>query len=176
LASCQHLTILNRYQHLWQNCIARSDRERAAGKDLRMLLSFQMMLVGILLAYLWHCRRSMRRRNRQSPESLIARLRDYPNVFAPEGRTTIAERLAEITEQLRQHPRDSKILWAFFRGAGVVLELIDCAEQNGSSEPGLYERASIDPARWASIRMDAMQIRVSALASLVKCALPRPAI
>ena len=141
-----------------------------------MPLSFQIMLVGILLAYLWQCRRSMRRRNRQSPEGLVARLRDYPRAFAREDRSTIAERLAEITEQLRQHPRDSKILWAFFRAAGIVLELIDCVERNGSSEHGLHERAPIGSARLGSMRKDAMQIRVSALASLVKCALPWPAI
>ena len=141
-----------------------------------MSLPFQIMLVGILLAYLWQCRRSMRQRNRQSPESLVARLRNHPNAFTPEDRSTIAGRLAEITKELHLHPRDAKALWAFFRCAGIVLELIDCAERNSSSEQGLHEQASIDPPLLASIRKDAMQIRVSALASLVKCALPRPAI
>ena len=141
-----------------------------------MPLSLQMIIVGILLAYLWHCQRSMRRRNLQSPESLVARLRGYPKVFAPGDRSAIAERLGEITGQLRQHPRDSKTLWAFFRCAGIVLELIDCAERNSSSGQALQKQASIDPALLTAIRKDAMQIRLSALTSLVMCVLPRPAI
>lgn len=141
-----------------------------------MLLSLQMMIVGILLAYLWYCQRSMRRRNLQSPESLVERLRGFPKVFAPGDRSAIAERLAEITGELRQHPRDSKTLWAFFRCAGIVLELIDCAERNSFSRQALHKQASIEQALLASIRKDAMQIRLSALTSLVKCVLPRPAI
>jgi hypothetical protein len=132
-----------------------------------MPLPFQMMLVGVLLAYLWQCQRSMQRRNMQNPQSLIARLRGYPINFALDDRSTIADRVAEIAGLLRQHPRDSKILWTFFRCAGIALELIDCAERN--IVPGDH---SIDLAQLTSMRTDAMQIRVSALTSLVKCAFP----
>jgi hypothetical protein len=141
-----------------------------------MPLSFQMMLVCILLAYLWQCRTSMQQRNLQTPESLLTRLRAYPNAFAPNDRSTIAERLAEIAAQLRQHPRDSKILWAFFRYAGIALESFDCAERISAPEQNSPEWAAMDAVLLASMRTHALQIRVLALTSLVKYALLGPAI
>jgi hypothetical protein len=141
-----------------------------------MPLPFQMMLVGVLLAFLWQCQRSMQRRNLQSPESLLTGLRGFPLGFAPEDQSTAAERLAEIAAQLHQHPRDSKILWAFFRCAGITLELIDCAKRNSDAEQSSPEWVAMNSVLLASIRTDAMQIRVLALTSLVKYALLRPAI
>jgi hypothetical protein len=136
-------------------------------KESGMSLLWQMMLAGILAAYLWQCRRSMRQRNLRSWESLLDRLRSYPNVFASNDQSTLAERLVAIAGLLRQRPRNLSDLWAFFQCSGIALELIDHAERNIA--PGDF---SIEPAQLTSMRRDAMQIRISTLASLAAWALP----
>jgi hypothetical protein len=131
-----------------------------------MSLLWQMMLAGILVAYLWQCRRSMRQRNLRSWESLLDRLRCYPNAFGSDDRSTLAGQLAAITGQLRQRPHNVSILWAYFRCSGIAMELIDHAERNRAPR-----NLSIDPAQLASMRRDAIEIRISALASLAARAL-----
>jgi hypothetical protein len=138
-------------------------------KESGMSLLWQMMLAGILVAYLWQCQRSMRQRNLRSWESLLDRFHSYPDIFALEDRSTLVERLAAITGQLRQRPRTLGILWALFRCSGIALELIDHAERNIA--PGYL---SVDPTQLTSMRRDAMQIRVSALVSLAAWALLWP--
>jgi hypothetical protein len=135
-------------------------------KESGMSLLWQMMLAGILVAYLWQCRRSMRQRNLRSRESLLDRLGSYPNAFGSDDRSTLAEQLAAITGQLGQRPHNISILWAYFRCSGIALELIDHAERNIAS--GGF---SIDPAQLTSMRRDAIEIRISALASLAARAL-----
>jgi hypothetical protein len=146
--------------------MARPVFKRAMEKGSGMSLLWQMLLAGILAAYLWQCRRSMRQRNLRSWESLLDRLRFYPNAFGSDEPSTLAERLAAISGQLRQRPRNFSILWASFRCSGIALELIDHAERNIG--PG---DLSIDPAQLTSMRRDAMQIRISAVASLAARAL-----
>jgi hypothetical protein len=141
--------------------MARPVFERAVEKGSGMSLLWQMLLAGILAAYLWQCRRSMRQRNLRSWESLLDRLRSCPNTFGLDDQSTLAERLTAITGQLRQRPRDLSMLWAFFRCSGIALELIDHAERNIGPED-----LSMDPAQLTSMRRDALQIRISALASL----------
>lgn len=121
-----------------------------------MTLLLQLALVCVLLAYLGQCRSQMRRRHLQSWESLVARI---PSGVADSSIQELAQ-----TEQLQQGPRTSRRMWALFLRAGVVLELADYGERNSAL-------AILDPAILASLRKDAMQIRVSALIGIARCAI-----
>jgi hypothetical protein len=135
-------------------------------RESKMPLLWQMLLAGILAAYLWQCQSSMRQRNLRSWESLLDRFHSYPNAFGSDDQSTLAERLAAIGGQLRQRPRNFSILWASFQCSGIALELIDHAERNLG--PG---DLAMDTAQLIAMRRDATQIRISALAALAARAL-----
>jgi hypothetical protein len=132
-----------------------------------MALLVQVAVCGALLAYLVQCRAYMGRRNRATWESLAGQLHSFS---AAGGRlpSTRAEALLESAEESRQTSRDPRSLWMHFNHARVVLEMADFAERNSAPGPDF-----IDPVLLASVRGDAMQIRISALAGLAKCALPK---
>jgi hypothetical protein len=93
-----------------------------------------------MLIYLWQCKASLQRRNRQSWQSLTA--------------------------QLEQWPPDLSTPWIRFQRARVLLEIADYAELNGSQSSGYFDLANIE-----SIRKNAAEDRISALAAMLKSAL-----
>ena len=132
-----------------------------------MALLVQVAVCGALLAYLVQCRAYMGRRNRATWESLSDQLQPFS---ATGGRlpSTRAEALFESAEEIRQTSRDPRSLWIHFNRARVVLEMADFAERNSTPGPDF-----IDPVLLARVRRNAMQIRISALAGLARCALPK---
>jgi len=132
-----------------------------------MAVLVQVAVCGALLAYLWQCRAYMHRRNRTIWESLASKLRSF-SAAGGHLPSTKAETLPESVKESRQTSRDYRSLWMHFNRARVVLEMADFAERNSAPGPDF-----IDPVLLASVRSDAMQIRISTLAGLAKCALPK---
>ena len=132
-----------------------------------MTLLVQVVVCGALLAYLLHCRAYMHRRNRATWESLADQLHSFSAAGDPIPSTS-AEALLESAEESRQTSRDSRSLWMLFNRARVVLEMADFAERNSTPGPDF-----IDPVLLARVRRNAMQIRISALAGLARCTLPK---
>ena len=132
-----------------------------------MALLVQVVVCGALLAYLVQCRAYMHRRNRATWESLAGQLHSFSAAGGPIPSTS-AEALLEAAEESRQTSHDPHNLWMLFNRARVMLEMADFAERNDAPGPNL-----IDPILLASVRRDAMQIRISALAGLAKWTLPK---
>ena len=132
-----------------------------------MSLFIQVAIWGAILAYLWQRLAYMSRRNHATWESLASQLHFASAVdnSIPSTKTAV---LSAATEEIGKNSRNPRILWMHFNDARVMLEMADYAERNSIS--GL---ASIDLALLASMRRDAMQIRLSALICIGKCALPR---
>jgi len=132
-----------------------------------MALLVQVAVCGVLLAYLWQCRAYLHRRNHTTWESLASQLH-FSSAADGHQSSTRAEALLEAAAEDGQTSRDPHSLWMHFNHARVVLEMADFAERNSTPGPTF-----IDPVLLAAVRRDAMQIRISALAGLAKCVLPK---
>jgi hypothetical protein len=104
-------------------------------------LAARWLFVGAAVLYLVYCRMQARRRNTRSWESIAAELRSLET----------ARRGIEGSR-----PLDQAELKAVYRSAGLMMELANCAERNGGAEAGMID----------ALRIDAMQIRISALKQL----------
>jgi hypothetical protein len=135
-------------------------------KEPEMSLFIQVAVWGAMLAYLWQRLAYMHRRNHATWESLASQLHFFS---AADGHlpSTRAEVLLEAAEN-GQTSRDPHSLWMHFNHARVVLEMADFADRNSAPGPNF-----VDPILLASVRLDAMQIRLSALVGLAKCAFPK---
>jgi hypothetical protein len=110
-----------------------------------------LQIAGVLAIalYLVHWQKSARRRNAQSWESLLARLR-------PEWSAR------ELSEQfLWQRMECPRGLWVMYQNARVMLEMADYASRHCES---------VDRLLLETLRGDAMQIRVCVLTALVQYA------
>lgn len=115
-----------------------------------------------LLAYLWHCRAYMRRRNRMNWTDLADQLALI---------STIDHDALPGSARLAKNGEESGLLdwreaWRHFNEARLILEMSDYAERNGT-----YGTALMDPVLLASLRSSAMQLRVAMIVVLVKCLL-----
>ncbi len=126
-----------------------------------ILTLLQAAVVTALIAYLHHWVVRARRRNRQTWGSLMARLRPDWNSRELTDPTLWADALTATPEQKWQRIEGARGLCAMFQNAGVMLEMADYAARNSDM---------IDPALLASLRSDAMQIRVSVLEALARYA------
>ncbi len=126
-----------------------------------ILTLLQAAVVTALIAYLHHWVVRARRRNRQTWGSLMARLRPDWNSRELTDPTLWADALTATPEQKWQRIEGARGLCAMFQNAGVMLEMADYAARNSDT---------IDPALLASLRSDAMQIRVSVLEALARYA------
>jgi hypothetical protein len=121
----------------------------------------QVAVWGAMLAYLWQCRAYMHRRNRADWASLAAQL----SPASASGNASLGiDVLAASNEAIQSKSLGRRGAWMHFSNARVVLEMVDYAERNNVPGP-----ASIDPDLLASVRGDAMQLRIAALVVLVKC-------
>jgi hypothetical protein len=131
-----------------------------------MLSLLQLAVLSALVLYLAQRRAYMRRRNLQSWERLVAQIHSDSSAGDLGGQFPGAKFSTTETNQFRQQPHDFRGLWTLFTNARVALEMADYAERN--SPPKLHP---IDPVLLASLRTDAMQIRVSTLLAIAKSAL-----
>jgi hypothetical protein len=86
-----------------------------------MFLLLQLGVMLAMLMYLWQCKASLHRRNRESWQSLMA--------------------------QLEQWPPDLATPWIRFQRARVLLEIADYAELHGSQLSGSLDPVNIESIR-----------------------------
>jgi hypothetical protein len=120
-----------------------------------VLYLLEFAAVSATAIYLRQWRAGVRRRNEQSWDSLVARLR--PDLSARDWKEA-----SNVTpEEKWNRTGGVQGLWALYVNAGVMMELADYAARNGDM---------VDRELLGSLRSDAMQIRLSVLMALVKYA------
>lgn len=127
-----------------------------------MALFLKIAIWSALLAYLWHCRAYMCRRNRMSRTDLA----DQLNLISTIDHDALSGSVSRAKNGAESRLLDWRGAWRHFNEARLMLEIADYAERNSP-----YGPASIDPILLASVRSSAMQMRVATTISLVKCLL-----
>lgn len=123
-----------------------------------ILCLLQIAVVGAFALYLMRWRSSVRRRNAQSWDSLLARLSHEWSARELSDHFLWKEGLNATPEDAWQRMRGPKGLWVMFQNARVMLEMADYAARNGES---------VDRLLVETLHSDAMQIRVCVLSALV---------
>ena len=126
-----------------------------------MLALLQIAAIAMVAICLHAFKASLRRRNAQSWEQIVGRLRMDPaagrlgiqSVWNSDLKFTPAEKWKLI--------HGAKGLWTMYEHARVMLEMADYAARNSDT---------VDREMLAALRSDAMQIRVSVLSALGKYA------
>jgi hypothetical protein len=121
----------------------------------------QIAALVALAAYLHHWRADVRRRNSQTWGTLMARLRPDWNSRELNDPTLWAHAMASTPEEKWQRIAGARGLVAMYQNASVMLDMADYAARNSES---------IDQQLLASLRADAMQIRVSVIEALARYA------
>jgi hypothetical protein len=119
----------------------------------------QIVVIALVAAYLGRLRSRARRRNEQSWESLVARLRPDWSARELSDHFLWKEGLSATSEETWERIQGAHGIWAMYQNAGVMLEMASYAARNC---------ASVDPELLAMLRSDAMQIRFCALLSLAQ--------
>jgi hypothetical protein len=117
-------------------------------------------IVGVAL-YLARWRKGVRRRNEQSWDSLLARLRPDWSARELSDHFLWKEGLSATPEDAWQRMEGPKGLWVMYQNARVMLEMADYAARNSDSADRLLLE---------TLRSDAMQIRVCVLMALAQYA------
>ena len=129
-----------------------------------ILLVLQIAALAIVAIYLVCWRAGLRRRNAQSWESLIARLRPDWSARELSDQFFWKEGLSATPEDTWTRMQGPHGLWVIYRNARVMLEMADFAMQNCDS---------VDRVLLETLRSDAMQIRVCVLMALTQYAFSR---
>lgn len=126
-----------------------------------ILISLQIAAIACLGVYFFRWRRGVRRRNAQSWDSLLARLR--PNWSARElsDQFLWKEGLNATPEDAWQRMEGPKGLWVMYQNAQTMMEMADYAGKNSET---------VDRLLLETLRSDAMQIRVCVLMALAQYA------
>jgi hypothetical protein len=127
-----------------------------------ILTLLQIVAFAVVAISLVHWRACFRRRNTESWESLVARLRRGWSAHDLTESFLGKEGLSAPPEEIWKRMQGARGLWAMYRNAGVMLEMADYAARTS---------ASINSELLASLRGDAVQIRVGALTALAQFAL-----
>jgi len=109
--------------------------------------------------YFFRWRKSLRRRNAQSWDSLLARLRPDWSARELSDHFLWKEGLSATPEDAWQRMEGPKGLWVMYQNARVMLEMADYAAQSS----GTVDRLLLE-----TLRSDAMQIRVCVLMALTQ--------
>jgi hypothetical protein len=127
-----------------------------------MILPLLQVLAIVITAICFHSiRATLRRRNLQSWEDIVSRLRLDSSTSRLGDRSVWNGDMNVTPEEKWQLIRGAHGLWAMYENAGVMLEMADYAARNGES---------VDRELLAALRSDAMQIRVCVLTALAKYA------
>jgi hypothetical protein len=126
-----------------------------------MLPLLQIALLTIIALYLVRWRQSTRRKSDQSWDSLIARLRSDSSARDLSEHYLWREGVNVTPEETWTRIRGAHGLWAMYQNAKVMLEMADYAQCHCES---------VDRELLATLRSDAMQIRVCVLMALVQYA------
>jgi len=121
----------------------------------------QIAAIAVAAICLYGFRAGMRRRNAQSWDSLVARLRLDSSTRRLGDQSIWNGNLDVTPEEKWQLVRGARGLWTMYENARVMLEMADYAARNSDS---------VDRELLATLRSDAMQIRVCVLTALAKYA------
>jgi hypothetical protein len=126
-----------------------------------LLCLLQIAAVGAIALYLIRWRFSVRRRNAQSWDSLLARLSPEWSARELSEHFLWKEELSATPEDAWLRMHGPKGLWIMYQNARVMLEMADYAARNGQA---------VDDLLIENLHSDAMQIRVCVLTALVQYA------
>jgi hypothetical protein len=122
---------------------------------LYALVQIAIVAAAALYFALWRTR--MRRRNAQSWDALLARLRPDWSARELSNHFLWEEGIEASPEDAWRRMEGPKGLWVMFKNAGVMMEMADFAAKHSSG---------VDPVAVATLRSDAMQIRFCVLMAL----------
>jgi len=126
-----------------------------------ILTLLQIAAIAGVALYLVRWRNSVRRRNRQSWDSLLARLRPDWSARELSDHFLWKEGLSATPEDAWQRMEGPKGLWVMYQNARVMMEMADFAARNSNN---------VDRLLLETLRSDAMQIRVCVLMALAQYA------
>lgn len=126
-----------------------------------MLPLLQIAAIAVVAFYLGRWRAGVRRRNAQSWESLLSRLRPDWSARELSDHFLWKEGLNSTPEETWTRIQGAHGLWAIYQNARVMLEMADYASRSCSS---------VDRELVETLRSDAMQIRVCVLMALCQYA------
>jgi hypothetical protein len=127
----------------------------------------QILLVALIALILLLWRRNIKRRNTQSWEQLIARLRPDWSAHALSDHFLWRTEMNLAPEEAWKQMQGPRGLIVIYQNARVMLEIADYAVRNST------EQSPVDPMVIAAIRSDAMQIRLLVITALAQYALLR---
>jgi hypothetical protein len=119
----------------------------------------QIAAIACLGVYFFRWRSAVRRRNAQSWDSLIARLRPDWSARELSDQFLWKEGLNATPQDAWQRMEGPKGLWVMYQNARTMLEMADYAAKNSDT---------VDRLLLETLRSDAMQIRVCVLMALVQ--------
>jgi hypothetical protein len=124
-----------------------------------ILIALQIAVISGLGIYFLKLRSSVRRRNSQSWDSLLARLRPDWSARELSDQFLWKEGLNATPEDAWQRMEGPKGLWVMYQNARTMLEMADYAARNSDT---------VDRLLLETLRSDAMQIRVCVLMALTQ--------
>ena len=124
-----------------------------------ILIALQIAVISGLGIYFFKWRSSVRRRNSQSWDSLLARLRMDWSARELSDQFLWKEGLNATPEDAWQRMEGPKGLWVMYQNARTMLEMADYAARNSDT---------VDRLLLETLRSDAMQIRVCVLMALTQ--------
>jgi hypothetical protein len=124
-----------------------------------ILTELQVLAVVAIALYLIHWRKGVRRRNAQSWETLLARLRSDWSARELSDQFLWKEGLSATPEDAWQRMNGPRGLWVMYQNARVMQEMADYAAKNCEG---------VDRLLVETLHSDAMQIRVCALTALAQ--------
>jgi hypothetical protein len=126
-----------------------------------ILVALQAAAVMAAAAYIHHWSVRARRRNQESWGSLLARLRPDWNSRELNDPALWGDAMKASPEEKWHRIEGARGLVAMYQNASVMLEMADYAARNSDS---------VDADLLASLRSDAMQIRISVISALMRYA------
>ena len=122
----------------------------------------QILAITLVAVCLSIARSAMRRRNAQSWDAIVSRMRPDPRVKSLADESIWNGSMNVTPEEKWRLIRGAQGLWTIYENARVMLEMADYTARNSNS---------VDLELLAALRSDAMQIRVCVITALAKYAL-----
>lgn len=126
-----------------------------------ILLLLQIVALAVVALYLGRWRAGIRRRNTQSWDSLLVRLRPDWSARELSDHFLWKEGISTSPDETWQRMHGAHGLWAIYQNARVMLEMADYAVRHCES---------VDRVLVENLRSDAMQIRVCVIMALCQYA------
>src|SRR5580692_6995037 len=126
-----------------------------------ILILLQIAVFAAVAVFFVRWRAAVRRRNAQTWDSLVARLRPEWSARELSDQFLWKEGLNATPDDAWQRMEGPKGLWVMYQNAKVMIEIADYASRNS---------ATVDRLLLETLRSDAMQIRVCVLMALAQYA------